>query len=151
MSGLRGKEITMSITFREMTIDDYEQAYQLWQACPGVGLSSADSREAITAYLTRNPGMSFVAHDAEKLVGTVMAGHDGRRGYLYHLAVAPSHRQQGIGEALVQHSLAAVEAAGIQKCHILVYGANESGRAFWEKCRWIERQELVIMSYNTKA
>jgi predicted N-acetyltransferase YhbS len=135
----------MSITFREMTIDDYEQAYQLWQACPGGGLSSADSREAITAYLTRNPGMSFVAHDAEKLVGTVMAGHDGRRGYLYHLAVAPSHRQQGIGEAWYSTVSPRWKLPGFKNA-TFGHGCQRIRPCILGKVPQDQRQELVIMS-----
>lgn len=129
-----------------MTIEDYDEAVALWQASEGVGLSSADTREAIARYLARNPGMSFVARSGGALVGAVLCGHDGRRGYLHHLAVRPDCRRQGIGRALVERCLAALGEQGIDKCHLFVFKANERGRAFWERNGWSERVTLVIMS-----
>jgi len=131
----------------EMSIADYDEVYALWEDTEGVGLSSADTLEAIARYLARNPGMSFVARDAlGAVVGAVLCGHDGRRGFLHHLAVKPDCRRQGAGRALVERCMAALTAAGIEKCHLFVYKANESGRAFWEKIGWTERTTLVIMS-----
>jgi ribosomal protein S18 acetylase RimI-like enzyme len=135
------------VNILEMTIADYAEVYDLWAATEGVGLSSADAPEAIAAYLARNPGMSFVAREASgALVGAVLCGHDGRRGFLHHLAVRPECRGQGAGRALVERCLAALSAEGIEKCHIFVYRGNQAGRAFWEKLGWDERTTLVIMS-----
>jgi N-acetylglutamate synthase len=135
-----------TISIAPMTPADYDAVYALWKAMPGIGLSTADSREAISRYLERNPGMSFVARDGSKLVGAVLCGHDGRRGYLHHLAVDPDYRRQGIGQRLVDACLQALKATGINKCHIFVYGDNVSGQAFWEAISWRERPELVLMS-----
>lgn len=135
-----------TISIAPMTPTDYDAVYALWKAMPGIGLSTADNREAISRYLERNPGMSFVARDGSKLVGAVLCGHDGRRGYLHHLAVDPDYRRQGIGQRLVDACLQALKATGINKCHIFVYGDNVSGQAFWEAISWRERPELVLMS-----
>jgi N-acetylglutamate synthase len=89
-----------------------------------------------------------VAYAGSELAGTVLAGHDGRRGLLHHLAVKSSHRRHGIGRALVACCLAALKAEGIDKTHLFVFGANESGRAFWKRAGWYERPELVLMSYD---
>ena len=103
---------------REMTSEDYDAVYALWQATEGLGLSDADSREAIARYLERNPGLSFIAVENEELLGTVLCGHDGRRGYLHHLAVARSHRGQGLGRRLAQRALAAHKLyISITKCY----------------------------------
>jgi putative acetyltransferase len=134
------------ITITPMTPIDYDAVYARWKTLPGIGLSAADSREAIGRYLDRNPGMSFVARDGSKLVGAVLCGHDGRRGYLHHLAVDPNCRRQGIGQRLVSACLETLKATGINKCHIFVYGDNVSGRAFWEAIGWHRRPELVLMS-----
>lgn len=136
----------MSYHIRQMTIDDYDHVIQLWQASDGIGLSEADSRESIQDYLTHNPRMSFCAWEGADLVGAVLCGHDSRRGYLHHLAVQKSHRRQGIGKALVEACLSALQEIGIAKCHIFVYQANQEGLAFWERCGWTLRTELVIMS-----
>ena len=141
----------MSVAIREMTIHDYEEVLALWQTSEGVGLSDADSEESIASYLHRNPGLSFVAHayDGQQLVGAVLCGHDGRRGYIHHLAVSKSHRRQGLGRALVEQCLSALRRAGIDKCHIFVFAANRDTSAFWKKVGWIERVELVMMSQYT--
>jgi putative acetyltransferase len=130
-----------------MTIADYDDVIALWQVTEGVGLSEADSRPAIERYLERNPAMSFIARGPDgALAGAVLCGHDGRRGFLHHLAVRAGSRGQGIGTTLVQHCLAALRAAGIDKCHLFVFHQNETGKAFWSKIGWNERKTLFIMS-----
>lgn len=136
----------MTITIRVMTIEDYEAVYGLWQATEGVGLGRADTREAIARYLLRNPGMSFTAWEGEMLVGAVLSGHDGRRGYIHHMAVRPSHRQHGIGRRLAECCEQALLADGIDKAHLFVFGANSGGQAFWQRAGWYHRPELELMS-----
>jgi ribosomal protein S18 acetylase RimI-like enzyme len=139
----------MNLIIKEMTIDDYDPVLALWQTAAGVGLSEADSRDNIAAFLERNPGLSFVAFDEEQLIGVILCGHDGRRGYIHHLAVSPSHRRQGVGQALVARSLAALERAGIGKCHIFVFRENEVALAFWQSAGWIDRVDLTMLSRYT--
>ncbi len=134
------------ISIRPMTIADYEEALALWQGSEGVGLSAADSREAIAAYLQRNPDLSMVVFVGASLVGAVLCGHDGRRGFIHHLAVAPAYRRRGIGSALVQSCLAKLRALGIGKCHLFVFHANESAQAFWRAQGWQVRHDILIMS-----
>jgi ribosomal protein S18 acetylase RimI-like enzyme len=130
-------------------MDDYPAVYKLWQATEGVGLSMADEAPAIAAHLARNPGLSFVAASpGDAPVGTILGGHDGRRGYIHHLAVAPAYRRQGTGRALVARCLEGLEAEGIHKCHLFIYGENETGRAFWEALGWQLRHDIQIMSYK---
>ncbi len=138
----------MTYQIKEMTIADYDEAYALWGRCPGIGLSDADSRCAINAFLERNPGLNFVARQDGQMVGTCMCGSDGRRGYLYHLAVDPTVRRQGIGQALVETSLTGLKALDIHKCHIMVFGGNDLGLSFWQASGWKLRQDIVIMSYD---
>lgn len=136
----------MGVTIRPMTPGDYEPVYALWQSVEGVGLSRADSPEAVARYLERNPGLSFTAWDGPLLVGAVLAGHDGRRGYLHHMAVRPSHRKQGVGRALAACCEEALLRAGIDRAHLFVYAENTGGQAFWRQAGWYERPELVLMS-----
>ena len=91
----------MIIEIREFTIEDYEPVYALWKASEGIDLSDADSKEGIKHFLEHNPGLSFIAVQDKQVVGAALCGHDGRRGYIHHLAVAKSHRRQGIGKSLV--------------------------------------------------
>ena len=118
----------------------------LWRSCEGIGLSESDTREAIAAYLARNPGLSLVTTDTDGvIVGAVLGGHDGRRGYLHHLAVVPAHRGRGLGRTLVDETLARLCRLGIQKCNIFLYADNAAGRAFWRRAGWSAREDLVIV------
>jgi ribosomal protein S18 acetylase RimI-like enzyme len=130
---------------REMTIDDYDTMTALWRDAPGVRLVAADSRECIAAFLARNPGMSFVCANGEKIVGTAMCGHDGRRGYFYHVAVQPEYRGRHIGTRLVAACLMALGNAGIDKCHVFVLADNALGNAFWTN-GWKSRGDISLYS-----
>jgi N-acetylglutamate synthase len=127
---------------------DYEEVMALWQATEGLTLRAADSRDAVTSYLARNPGLSFVARDGGRLVAAVLAGTDGRRGYLQHLAVAPSHRRQGLGSTLAQRVLEGLEALGIAKCHLFVRRERAEAREFWERSGWTARDDVTLMSHT---
>jgi ribosomal protein S18 acetylase RimI-like enzyme len=126
---------------------DYDEGMALWCNTEGLTLREADSREAIIHYLARNPGLSFVARDEVRLVGAVLAGTDGRRGYLQHLAVAPSHRGRGLGRALAGRAVEALRAFGIAKCHLMVRQENAPARAFWKHLGWAERADVTLMSH----
>ena len=136
---------------REMKIADYDPVYALLRSTEGVLLRAADSREAVQRYLERNPGLSFVACAEDRIVGCVMAGHDGRRGYLNHLAVEPAARQQGIGTALANEALAALKRAGIQKVHLAVVLENARAHEFWAHRGWVRRNDIVWYSWTNAA
>ena len=89
----------MPATIRRFEPVDIPAARALWQAAEGVGLSAADEAAPLAAFLTRNPGLSQVAEAAGRLAGTILVGHDGRRGYVHHLVVAQSHRRRLLGRA----------------------------------------------------
>lgn len=138
----------MSPTIRSFAPADFAAARALWERTPGVGLSEADDPDGIARFLRRNPGLSFVAIDDSELVGTILCGHDGRRGLIHHLVVAPSHRRRGLGRALLRQGLSALRLEGITKAHLMVFRANESGLAFW-RAVGIERTELSLFSVAT--
>jgi ribosomal protein S18 acetylase RimI-like enzyme len=133
---------------REFISADYDEAMALWSQTEGLTLREVDSREAIARYLDRNPGLSFVARDEGHLVGAVLAGTDGRRGYLQHLAVARSHRGRGLGRDLADRSVQALWSLGIRKCHIMVREENVQARAFWMHLGWDERGDVMVMSHT---
>ena len=117
-----------------MNISDYEKVYAIWISCKGMGLNNLDdSREGIERFLLRNPETCFVAEADETVVGVIMAGHDGRRGYIYHTAVLPEYRNRGIAARLVENAMSAMKNAGINKVALVVFDRNEGGNAFWEK------------------
>lgn len=126
---------------------DYDDVLALWRRTEGMGLREADSREGIERFLSRNPGLSLVARDAQgPLLGVVLVGHDGRRGLLHHLAVAPEARRRGIGRALALRAIAALEAEGIKKAMLFVKIENEGGRAFWESLGFGLRGDVHFFS-----
>ncbi len=128
---------------RTMTIEDYDGVYNLWENTPGMGINATDdSREGISMYVKRNPTTSFVALDNGKIVGVIMAGHDGRRGFIHHTAVLPAYRGQGIAARLVESSLNALRDEGIKKVALLVFTKNDLGNAFWEAQGFKIRNDL---------
>ncbi len=138
----------MNIIVQEMTVRDDEEVFALWQASEGVGLSDADSKESFARFLERNPGLSFVARKGDLLVGAVLCDHDGRRGYIHHLAVTEFHRREGVGRTLVERCFSALKSVGIQKCHIFVFAENHNAIGFWKNIGWRERVELTMMSHE---
>jgi ribosomal protein S18 acetylase RimI-like enzyme len=135
------------IVYKAMKADDHAAIMALLDAMPGVKVRDADSFEGFARYLRRNTGLSFAAEEDGAFVGCVFGGHDGRRGYLYHLAVASTHRRRGIASALVRNALDALAAEGIGKVHIDLLADNADGLAFWQAAGWFERPELVRLSF----
>ena len=114
-----------------MTIDDYDEIYALWAASLASMRPALDSREAVERFLRRNPGLSVIAREGDRLVGSILCGHDGRCGYLYHVAVDAAHRRAGVGQAMVNACLAALRAEGITNCALVTFKTNALGNAFW--------------------
>jgi ribosomal protein S18 acetylase RimI-like enzyme len=136
----------MKIKISKFTIESYDRVLDLWKQCEGVGLSDADSRQNIAGFLDRNPGMSLIAESDATLSGVILAGHDGRRGYLHHLAVSPGYRRQGIGRLLVNSCLEKLKDEGILKCHIMLFNNNLEGLKFWKSIGWTHRDDIGIVS-----
>ena len=139
----------IKMTIREMMISDYDEVYKLWRNTPGMGLNTTDdSREGIAAYLIRNPHTCFVAEAEQEIVGAILAGHDGRRGFIYHLAVSIPHRGKGTGSALVEQAMATLEQEGIRKVALVVFDQNKVGNVFWERLGFTKRKDLI---YRNKS
>ncbi len=132
------------MTIRLMQNADYDAVYTLWMSCAGMGLNTLDdSPEGIARFLARNPETCVVAEQDGAIVGVILAGNDGRRGYIYHTAVHPDCRHQGIATALVDRCLAALKDIGIAKVALVVFARNETGNAFWERQGFTRRDDLA--------
>jgi len=140
-----------TIELREMQPVDYDAVFALMQNTPGIRLRNADSAAATRRYLHRNPGLSFVAETDAGVVGCAMAGHDGRRGYLQHVIVAPPYRSRGLARRLVACCIRALEAAGIEKIHLDVMSGNAEAMTFWAHLGWHQREDLVRFSLITSG
>lgn len=131
------------MVIREMTMEDYEQVYCLWKKIRGFGIRSIDdSREGVERFLKRNPTTSVVAEEDGRIVGSILCGHDGRRGCLYHVCVDEEHRRRGIGKAMVVKAMEALKAEEINKVCLIAFTKNDIGNAFWNTIGWTEREDL---------
>lgn len=130
-----------------MTIDDYEKLFEMWQNTPNMGLRSLDdSKEGISLFLKRNPTTNFVAYDDDKLIGTILCGHDSRRGYIYHTVVLTEYRRQGIATNLVDMAVKALQEEGITRVCLNVMETNEQGKKFWIDRGWEKKDFLGFYS-----
>jgi len=137
------------MNIRKMTISDYGQVYRLWLSCKGMGLNNLDdSEEGIRRFLLRNPDTCFVAEENGIVIGVIMAGHDGRRGYIYHTAVNADFRRQGIAKELVKSALKALKNCGINKVALLVFQRNETANKFWEEMGFTSRDDVLYRNKN---
>jgi ribosomal protein S18 acetylase RimI-like enzyme len=123
-----------------MASSDHAEVIALWQATPG--MSRLETQAELTRFLERNPGLSQVVRCHGTLVAAVLAGHDGRRGYLYHLAVAADHQRRGLATWVVDRCLALMAEQGLPRCGLQVYVDNDSGLEFWRRSGWTERMDV---------
>ena len=135
-----------AVTTREFVLGDFDAAIALWSGVEGIEICEGDSREEVAEYLRRNPGLSRVAEAAGKIVGVAMCGHDGRRGWIYHLAVAPAYRRQKVGKLLLDACVEGLRAVGLKRAIILVAGDNPAGQQFWLRNGWENIDGAIAMT-----
>ena len=127
---------------RVMTIDDYDEVYALWKKIKGFGIRSIDdSREGVERFLKRNPTTSVVAVKDGKIVGSILCGHDGRRGCLYHVCVDEKYD-------MVVHAMKALKEEHINKVSLIAFTKNDIGNAFWNTIGWTERLDLNYYDFT---
>lgn len=135
-----------------MTTSDLPAALALWRATEGMGLGDSDRPERLAAFLARNPGLSAVATEGNgTLIGAVLCGDDGRRGYLHHLAVQRERRKLGVARALLAHCFAGLQAHDIERCNIFLLTSNTEGERFWKRESWVERDNLKVLQKHVGA
>jgi ribosomal protein S18 acetylase RimI-like enzyme len=138
----------IDIQTREFVIEDYDAALDLWQRVEGLDIAEGDSKEEIAQYLLRNAGLSRVAIDGSTLVGVALCSHDGRRGYIYHLAVDPAYQGRGLAKRLVGECLAGLRRAGLKRANILVAKDNPRGIEFWRRTGWEDLDGAAAMGID---
>ncbi len=137
-----------NIKTREFSISDYEAALELWQRVEGLEIAEGDDRESVGHFLARNPRLSKVATDGTVMVGIALCGHDGRRGYIYHLAVDPAYQARGVGKRLMDECLDGLRRIGLKRALILVANDNPRGRKFWRRYGWEEVPGPIVMGID---
>ena len=134
---------------RIMTIEDYEGVYALWKKIKGFGIRSIDdSKEGVARFLKRNPTTSVVAEKDGRIVGSILCGHDGRRGCLYHVCVDEDYRRHEIGKRMVVFAMKALKEEKINKVSLIALTENDIGNAFWNTIGWTERLDLNYYDFT---
>ena len=134
---------------RIMTIEDYEGVYALWKKIKGFGIRCIDdSKEGVSRFLKRNPTTSVVAEKDGRIVGSILCGHDGRRGCLYHVCVDEDYRRHGIGKRMVVFAMKALKEEKINKVSLIAFTENDIGNAFWNTIGWTERLDLNYYDFT---
>ncbi|MCR5253220.1 MAG: GNAT family N-acetyltransferase [Treponema sp.] len=143
------------ITYKTLAPADYDELWELWNQVEQTkrALNPVDdSREGITRYMKRNPTTCFaaLANDggAEKIVGAILTGHDGRRAIIHHLCVHPDFQRMGIASTLVAKAEEALKKEGITKAFGLVFKDNENANTFWERMGYSLR---INLNYRNKS
>lgn len=134
---------------RLMQPEDYTQVYELWLRIHGFGIRSIDdSKDNILRFLRRNPTTTIVAEAENKIVGTLLCGHDGRRGCFYHVCVDEAYRNHGYATRMAEMALNALKEEGINKVNLMAFVNNELGNHFWQDKGWTLRDDVNLYEYN---
>lgn len=136
------------VNIRVMTTADYDGICDVWKDHDGINPVD-DSLEGFAKYLKRNPTTSFVAEDNGRIIGMILAGHDGRRGLFHHVVVLPEYRGKGIGKMLAESAMEALKKEGVTKVLLVVFKDNDSGNGFWEHIGFTARNDLVYRNKYT--
>ena len=139
-----------TIQIKPMIETDFDEVMVLWNNSQGLHMSGeyTETTEGFAKFLERNPGNSFVARDQNKLVGAVFGSHDGRRGYITHMAVAQEYRRHGVGRSLVKHVVDSLKSAGISRIGIFVLKSNPQAEVFWISAGF-EKLEVANTFFHT--
>jgi N-acetylglutamate synthase len=137
-----------NIKIREFSINDFDAVLELWQRVEGLEIAEGDDKEGVANFLVRNPGLSRVATDGLAIIGVALCGNDGRRGYIYHLAVDPGYQTRGLGKRLMDECLGGLRRAGLKRALILVADDNPRGRKFWRRHGWEEVPGPIVMGID---
>ena len=138
----------INIKIQTVLSGDLEELTGFWRTIDGVGLGQGDDLKSLEQFIRRNPHTCLLIRDEGKVVGSVLGGFDGRRGYIYHLAVSPERRRQGMGRLLMNVVCRELEKQGAHKIHLFVFNGNHDAIGFYQRLGWDRRSDIQVMSSN---
>lgn len=124
----------------------YIEVIELWKKT-GISVSSSDTKEELEKMYNRNPQLFLLGKMKEKVVGVVMGGFDGRRGYLHHLAIDPEYQKKGYGRLMVDNLIKKFRKLGVHKVHLFIEKNNKEVVKFYQNLGWKIRDDLIMMSF----
>jgi N-acetylglutamate synthase len=139
----------MNYIIREMTNDDHEELYSFWKSIEGLKMDESDYQDNFNSFLIRNPNLNYVVIHEKQIIGTIKCGHDGRRGYISHLAVNKKYQKYGIAKKLYNICIEELKKQSVLKCNLYILGSNKSAYTFWQHNGWKELEHDFIMLQKT--
>ncbi|HHV34350.1 MAG TPA: GNAT family N-acetyltransferase [Syntrophomonadaceae bacterium] len=127
---------------------DIDAMLNLWRCIPGIGISKGDTVQSLRGFMDKNPSACLILRIDGRLIGTVLGGFDGRRGYIYHLAVHPDYRGRGYGKALLDRVCRELNALGAPKIHLFAFNDNQAAATFYPSQGWEERRDIRVYSWD---
>lgn len=140
---------SLTPSLRPMNSGDFAACVDLWKRCDGVVLRDWEDSQALDTLLARNPGGCWVVEQGRLLLGAILCGHDGWRGYVYHLAVDPDWHRAGLGTGMVHQALNYFSQQRIRRVHVLVNTENLHGHAFWRAVGATLREDVDVFTLMT--
>ena len=138
-----------NLIIEEMEEKHINDVINLWKNTEGIYLheNGEDSISGINIFINRNPGLSFIVKNIKnEIVGSLLCGHDGRRGYIHHLAVDNRYRKMGIAKAMMNKSLEELKSLNIKKVALFVLKDNINAQLFYEHNCW--KKEDIVNVYS---
>ena len=134
------------MTIEKMRIEDYDDIYRLWTNTNGITLRAIDdSKEGIVKFLKRNPNTNFICRIDGNVIGCILCGHDGRKGFIYHAVVDENYRARGIGTKLVECVINSLKEENITKIGVFVNSDNITGNKFWDSLGFEQKDDLIYL------
>ena len=133
---------------RPMRPEDLDGAIRLWCQTEGVIIRNYDdSPEGIARFIKRNPKTSLVLDQQGEIVGTLLCGNDGRRGFIYHFVVRRDLRNRGLGTMMLNEVYRHLREDGIAKGGLVALTSNKLGLEFWKNRGWSRRDDLFYFDF----
>ena len=127
-------------------MESYETVINIWRKS-GISIGSSDTKEELERMLQRNPTLFLIGKINKRIIGVVMGGSDGRRGYIHHLAIDPDCQRRGYGKMIVDCLIEKFRQMGVHKVHLFIEKYNIDVVKFYQNLGWEIREDLIMMSH----